>query len=84
MFVLRQNGKICSGFNLSQFEGQEEVADDSAEVTTFLQELADPPGPHIEAARRALVLRRVKALAESPDLEDQVAALKLRLELQGD
>lgn len=82
MFVDRDSdGTITGSYVSAQREGQEEVADDAAELLAFL----DRPRRQSEAtaSSRALLARRADSLAASDSIDDKLEALKIRLELLG-
>lgn len=78
MFVDRVNGTVTGVYARSQYDGQEQIADDSPELVAFQTPALDGTD-----ASRALVTRRAADLAASPDLADQIEGLKLRLQLLG-
>ena len=65
MFIDRnENGKIRGVFNLPQYEGQEQIADDAAELLEFLN---PTPTPEQIAAqeREALIQAKMREMAEA-------------------
>jgi len=80
-FVLRDGaGKVCGVFANRQEDATEELAADDAEIVAFFAPKPADDGPDKE---RALQRRRADDLAKSPNIDDKLEALRIRLELLG-
>lgn len=82
MFVDRNpTGAITGLFMCAQYDGQEELPDENAEVVAFKRSFETQMEEGENA--RALTQRRIADLESSDDLFKQVEALRLRLSLVG-
>ena len=58
MFVDRQGGAISGAYRSAQYDGQEEVEDDHAELAAYLERLTMPQAYTINRLRMMLILEQ--------------------------
>lgn len=64
MFVDRVNGAITGAYARSQYDGQEEVPDDSADVAAFLQAINPAPTLRVSPLQMRMALRQMGIIAQ--------------------